>query len=514
MALKKFAISTIVLIMAGLIVRLLGFVYRIYLSSMIGAEGMGLYQLVIPLYSLIVLTLTSGVSITASRMIAAEVRHDPAFNTSRIVKAGMCISCVGGAVVSLFLLIFVDQIATHILGDSRTILSIKVLIPCVPVIAAAAALKGYYYGVQRVLPAAGAQVVEQMARIGFVAIFASYADGIGIEHLCALAIGAGALGEGANLAVLMLAYPLYTRKSKKEKQKMSRSKTLIYMFKESMPISINRLITSAMSAVEMILIPQRLIAGGLTYKIAIEQFGLMSGMAMPLLMFPSLVTSSLSTSLVAEISANTATGDYSTANARVTKAISLTFIMGVLFTVLFQVMPDEIAGLAFRWSGVGDMLKILSYGCMLLYLMQTLTGVMNGLGLQNEVLIISLIGYAIRIAFIFFFVPQWGVPGYAIGMVASLVVVCICFLVKIMKVTKLKTDIKNWLAKPLTGGILIFFSYKYIRLAVQWVIGFEINAKIETLVIVAASCFLYFCLLVSLGMGKYFMPRSLVKKRK
>src|SRR5690554_4234768 len=159
---KSFVGSAIVLMIAGLIVRVLGFIYRIYLSNLIGAEGMGIFQLISPVYSLIILTLSSGISIAVSKMVAEQTAKNNHANLPRITYCALAVVATAGLMVSIGILIFIDPIVNIILKDSRTYYSLILLLPCIPVIAAASAVKGYYYGVQDVVPTACSQIVEQV----------------------------------------------------------------------------------------------------------------------------------------------------------------------------------------------------------------------------------------------------------------------------------------------------------------------------------------------------------------
>lgn len=302
---KSFITGAIILMAAGFIVRILGFIYRIYLSNLIGAEGMGLFQLIMPLYSLIVLTLTSGISIAVSKMIASELARSHIVNVRRITKLALLVVFFAGIIVSVTLLIFSNFISATILKDSRTYYSLIIMVPCIPLIAAASAIKGYFYGIQQVTPTAISQIVEQIVRIAVVILMASYFVNISMQFACALATLGMAAGEIANLAILLFIYkyqkikPLYTRSRFGFLRKRLILKDL---FKISVPVSFNRFITSIMSAIEFILIPRRLISGGMSFHSSLAEYGRLTGMAMPLIFFPALVTSSLATTLVPAIS--------------------------------------------------------------------------------------------------------------------------------------------------------------------------------------------------------------------
>src|SRR5690554_5655211 len=160
MSSKSFVKGTLVLVVAGLIVRVFGFAYRIYLSNLIGSEGMGLFQLISPVYSLVILTLTAGVSISVSRMVAREHARKHYVNIRRTMLCALLLVVVTGMGVSMVLYLNIDFITGVLLKDSRTYHSMIFLLPCIPVIAAASAVKGYFYGLQDMIPSALSNIME------------------------------------------------------------------------------------------------------------------------------------------------------------------------------------------------------------------------------------------------------------------------------------------------------------------------------------------------------------------
>ena len=495
---KSFVGSAIILMIAGFIVKVLGFVYRIYLSNLIGAEGMGLFQLISPIYSLIILTLTSGISIAVSKMVAEELAKNHLVNLRRITSCALFIIMLSGIIVSVFIFIFIDPIVNVILKDSRTYYSMLLLIPCIPVVAAASALKGYFYGIQNVVPTAFSQIVEQLVRITLVITMAGYFLNIGLEYACALATLGMAVGEISNLGVLVIVYKIKKNKENSTSKKGFMRKRYIVkdLVKISIPISFNRLITSIMSAVEMILIPRMLLAGGLNYQSSMEEFGKLMGMAMPLVYFPSLVTSSLATTLVPAISEAMSTKRYKTVNHRMSMSIQLSVILGFIFTAIFMTFPNEIGDMLYRRERIGDILYLLSFTSVFVYLQQTLLGIMNGLGKQGISLRNSMVGYIIRIAFVIYLIPVHGIKGYIIGMIVSSAIVCALNIATVVKTTGMVLDIRNWLMKPAIIGAVMLAIGRYVF---YFFTIFRFSSVLTTIMAVSGNVLIAFILLFVFG---------------
>jgi len=499
---KSFIDGAMILMAAGFIVRILGFFYRIYLSNLIGAEGMGLFQLISPVYTLIILTLTSGVSIAVSKMVAEEAAKRHYINLRRITSCALALVVLSGIIVSVLIYVRIDFITNVILKDSRTYYSMLLLLPCIPVIAAASALKGYFYGIQNVTPTAFSQIAEQIVRIGLVLLTADYFLDLGLEYACALATVGMAFGEISNLAVLFIIYRVGKKKDLQNKHKtgLMRKRSI---FKElmniSLPISSNRFITSIMFAVEVILIPRRLVAGGLDYRSSMELYGRLTGMAMPLLFFPSIVTSSIATTLVPALSEAISLKNMRSANYRISKSIQISFILGFVFTAMFIAYPNEIGNLLYRKENIGGILYSLSFTCVFIYLQQTLLGVMNGLGKQGISLRNSILGYVIRIGFVYFCIPLYGINSYVWGVIISSACVCALNLYTVAKTTGMTFDLRNWILKPGFVCVVMILAGKYIY---SFFGIFDLGHRYNTVLAIIGNLFTALSLMVFIGVLK------------
>lgn len=495
---KSFLSSAIILIIAGFIARLFGFVYRIYLSNLIGAEGMGLYQLVVPVYTAVILTLEAGISISVSKMVAEQQARRNSANSDRITICAFFLVAAAGMLVSVLILLNLDILSRVLLGDERTRLSLIIMVPCIPLVASAAALKGYFYGIQNVMPTAFSQVAEQIVKIGFVMLLTGRLSSNGVEFSCAVATLSSALGEIANMLILaaVCVYRIKMRRALRFSAMMRKRVIIARLARQSIPISANRLVVSALAAAENVMIPAMLASGGMEYKRSMELFGRLSGMALPLILFPSLVTNSLATTLVPAISEGMSLKNFKSVNNKISKSIQITFILGMIFTAMFFSYPDEIGSLIYRHEKIGDLLKLLSCTCVFIYLQQTLMGVLNGLGRQALLLRNTVIGSLMRIATVYFMVPVFGIKSYIIGMAASFLVTSLLNLIAIKRMTGLRLDFKSWLLKPALVGGIILLSAKYVYCFFEI---FSLGRTVTTLLALAADMFIAGFFMLMLG---------------
>ena len=426
---------------------------------------MGLFQLVVPVYTAAVLTISAGISISVSKMVAEQQARKNTANSGRITVCAMVLVTAAGTLVSLLILLNINTISTRILGDARTYRALLLMAPCIPTVVAAAALKGYFYGMQQVMPTAFSQVAEQVVKIAFILLLAEGISGKGVEYACAAATFSAALGEIANLVVLAAVYIYKRRRSSTAAYtgKLMRKRNIITnLLKISVPVSANRLIVSILSAAEYIMIPAMLVSGGLEYKSSMEVFGRLTGMALPLIMFPSLVTNSLATALVPAISESVSLKNYKAVNYRISKSIQTTLILGMIFTAMLISYPDKIGSLIYRRENIGNLLFMLSFSCIFIYLHQTLTGVLNGLGKQGVLLRDTVIGSALRIAAVYFLIPVYGIRSYILGMTLSYILTSCLNLLVINKITGLLFNLREWLLKPGLIAAIMVLTGKYI----------------------------------------------------
>jgi stage V sporulation protein B len=189
-------------------------------------------------------------------------------------------------------------------------------------------------------------------------------------------------------------------------------------------------------------------AGGLDYKEGIETLGRISGMAMPLIAFPTLITSSVATTLVPAISSAVSVKNYKLANHRISKCLSIGFLLGFVFFGLYYTLGMTAGELLYPNQGVGVILKNMSYFCIFMYVEQIMIGIINGLGKQGFSLVTSAVGYLITIAVIWFGVPVYGMDAYIWGSLISMAVTVIMNLCFIIKITGLAVNLRDWLIKP------------------------------------------------------------------
>lgn len=455
---SKFLKGTFILLIAGLITRVLGFIYRIVLARSIGEEGVGLYMMAYPTFILVVTITQLGLPVAISKNIAeAEARGNYA-EIKKILVVSLA-TTIGLSIIITPALIFLAPILSTILfTDHRTFYPLIAIAPAVPIIAISAVLRGYFQGRQNMRPSAISQILEQFVRITLIATATKTFLPYGVEYAAAAAMAASVLGE-----LLSLVYLLTTFKLKKRFRLRKDFFQFVHKgkrtFKELMEIALptmgSRMIGSVSWFFEPIVVAHSLALAGVAAVSATKQYGSLTGYAMPLLMLPSFVTFSLATSLVPAISEANSKNNHKLIEYRLQQALRLTFLTGGLAVIILYVLADPLMELMYG-STKGSYFIRLMAPCFLFYYYQgPLQAVLQALNLARAAMINSLIGAVVKTAVIFLLASQasFGITGAALGIIVGFVIVTILHFATVLKKIAFSFYIRDYLKGFLIMGI-------------------------------------------------------------
>ncbi|HOQ17692.1 MAG TPA: stage V sporulation protein B [Defluviitaleaceae bacterium] len=493
---KNIITGALILTSANFITRILGFVYRIYMSNLIGAEGMGLYQLIFPIYLLAWTISSSGISLSVSKYVAQENAKKEYGNSARILKASVILSAGTGLMISFFIFFFASFLANSVIKEARTYLSLKILAFCIPFMSAASAIKGYFYGLQEMFKPAAAQVIEQISRMAVIALLASLFIHKGLSYACALAVLGICAGEIISFIYIFFAYR-YDKNRKRHVKKASISMLKAYYLLLSMaiPLTVSKFITSFLSSIENIMIPQKLQHFGMTANEAIGIYGQFSGMAMPLIFFPSILIGALSMTLVPAVSEAKAVRNTRQIHLTTSKSIHFTSLIGIGATCIFLVFSKELGIAFYNQENVGDMLYSMAWICPFFYLQATLSGILNGLGQQMILFRNNIIGSFISIGFIYFLIPKLGLLGFIWAVIASSITVTLLHLGNVLKFTSISLDLNKWIIRPALAAAATGLTSKYI-LNHYLLSRFSLKSSLFIVLVILALMYVFFLFLV------------------
>jgi len=455
---RKIVAGALILTVAGVITRILGFVYRVYMSNMIGAEGMGLYQLIMPIYSLAWALTCSGFTTTVSKLTAQEKAKGEFGNVRRILAISVAATALLGVVTGVVMFFMADYIAMHFFNEARIGMSLRLLAVAVPFMAIGSCLRGYFLGLQEHIVPAVNQVLEQCVRMAVIFAIMGIFLPFGLEYAIAAAVIGIIAEEVFSFGFVVAAYKMKQRKAERATPEMPFRVAAGVIMIMALPLTANRVTGSFLLAFENALIPQRLQLFGLSASEAIAEFGKMTGMAMPLIYFPSAFLVSLAISLVPAVSEAHAVKNIRQISFTASKAMLFAAVIGFGSASLFVIFSYEL-GMAIYNQDISRMLIGLGLMSPFLYMQVVLAGILNGLGFQVFIFRNSLISSVINIAVIYFFVPVRGIDAFVIGWLLSLVVIFALEIRKLQETVELNFEFMQWFVKPfvscLAAGLFV-----------------------------------------------------------
>ena len=427
MSKKLFIKGTLLLTFAGLLSRLMGFFYRIFLSHTIGAHGLGIFQLVLPLQLLIMSICASGIQTAISRLTAAEkVSENSRYHTADYFVIGTIFSVAFSLVFSWFLYRHADFWAVQILKEPQTSGLIRILSLSIPLSTLHTCVNSYYFGRKQAGFPAGVQLLEQLFRTGGCYLLYLICVSQGQNITPAIAVGGNLIGETASAFISVFAVSMHFKVTHYTVRNIRTPLSILReLLQLSVPLTMNKILLTLLGSVEVILIPARLQMSGLTPKDSLSVYGVFTGMALPLILFPATLTNSAATMLLPSITQLQVLGYQKQIQYVIGRIFRYCLLLGGFCMVIFLFLGEFLGNFLFHSQTAGIYIHTMSYICPFLYLNTTLSSVLNGLGKPGFCLIHSVISVCIRIFFVLFVIPVLGIRGYLYGILCSELVLCI-----------------------------------------------------------------------------------------
>ncbi len=457
---NSFLYGTIVLIIVNFIVRFLGFAYKIILSRMIGPEGIGLFHLVHPILMVFITLTTAGIPVAVSKLVAHYLSLNNKRGCNRVLGVSLILGLIVSSFMSIALFYFAKYISMNILKNPDSYINVVALIPAISLITLSSILRGYYYGLKDVGPPGMAQILEQIFRVAFVVGLLFLLKPKTSIHASTIAILGISFGEFAGLLWLLLKFKYFEALKLRKNYHILLDGSLNILGKIiyiSIPITLSRMISVIMQSLNAVLIPQRLQVIGYGPQEALSAFGKLTGMAMPLLFLPFIVTSALVVNIIPNVSEEMVHKNWREISLKSNLAIRMTLLVSVPLTALFIFFADPICRFIYAQDEVGRYLSLLSYSTIFLSLHHTVSGILHGMGKQVMTTVNYLIGTALQLACTYYLVanPQFGVNGFIIGFILSTFTMFVLNYLGLCRTITLKINVFNAFFKPLMATMIM-----------------------------------------------------------
>ena len=413
--------GTLLLTGTGMLSQALGFLYRICLSRLIGAEVMGLYQLVMPVYSVLLSVTAVGLTAAVSNLSAEYHARGDRGAVSALLRRCLALFLALFALAAAMVVPFSDPISVYLLGDARTRLGLVLLLPCVLLTGVENLHKHYFYGTGCVRPPAAVELCEQFIRAGAVlGLLVLFLPQTAERTVGLIVLGMTACELFSALTLLVLArrslagaHPL---PGGPDRRALTRRAAAI-----ALPVGLTSLLGNLMGAATSVLIPQQLVRAGADVSAAMSAFGVMCGMTLPMLSLPTAFIGALGLTLVPRLAQASALGRIDLVRRRLDRALQAVSALVLPAMALLAALGPTLGALLFREPAAGDHLPLLAAGTALSCYQAVLSGALNGLGRQKTAARNALLAAVAELGgtFLLMSLPGVGLAGYAAAFALS-----------------------------------------------------------------------------------------------
>lgn len=403
---QRFLKGGILLSLVALLGRGVGLFYSSFLGEHVGAEGIGLFTLVMNVYAFAVTFCSAGVSLATTNLVAAAPEEDEGARR-RVLRTATTYASALSFFATLILLLLADALAVGVLHDARAALSIRILSLSLPAIALSAAYQGYFVGIRRVRNNAIVQIALQGMKIALTVLLFSLYHSLSVEAAAAML---SFLSVVCDVTCVLLLSLLVGRRG----DAMGRTPMASAFLSITLPVALSAYVRQALLTLEHLLIPVRLMEYGNTRAEALSQYGVLHGMALPVLLFPMAILTSFSGLLVPEFARAKAEGARAFMTRIAERALSVTLVFGIAIGALLYLFSEELGYLFYRSAEAGRYIGVLAVVVPLMYLDHVTDSVLKGMGEQVYSMWVNITDSLLSVLLVVILLPQFGILGYAV----------------------------------------------------------------------------------------------------
>jgi len=502
---RNFLRGTLILTVAGIVVKVIGSLNWIILSRVMGGEGIGLYQMAVPIYVLALSVSSAGIPTAISIITAEKLAFYDYRGANRVFHTSLAVLTVSGLLFSLLMFFGAEWLIEYrFIRDPRAYYSLVALAPAIFFVTILSSFRGYLQGWQIMTPTAVSQIVEQLFRVFTMVIFASMLLPRGLEYAAGGASLGALPGAVAGLLILIFYYWRLRRKFQAAESgsleilpQESRLSIIRRIIKLALPVSLANLMTPVVANIDLLIVPARLEVAGFAVEQATELFGYLTGMAVPLVNLSTILTASLATSLVPAISEAHSLQDKQRVYQRTAAAMRLAVFITVPSFVGLYLLASPISELIYHAPKAAESVSILALGVFLLGIHQVTTGVLQGMG-HTTILVINM-GLSAVIKVILNWtltaIPELGIKGAAWATVADFGVAAVLNMYYVHRYVGFSMDYnglaKSSLAAVIMGGV--------VYLLYNQALAFTASMTLATTAAIICGAVIYTLVLLLIG---------------
>ncbi len=420
--------SAFILLIGGLLTKVLGMIIKVVMTRVVGIEGIGLYMLVFPTFSLFMTISQLGFPTALSKLISEDTH-----NNKKLIISIIPISILLN-ILLIFVIIFISPLLASILNDKRALYPILAIALVIPFDSLSSILRGYFFGKQKMFPHILSLITEQIVRLILIITIVPIFLEKGIIYAVFMLIAINMISEFSSIIVLLIF--IKEKRIKKEELKIDKLE-IKNVLSISIPTTASRLIGSISYFFEPIIITTSLLNVGYNTSFIVHEYGIIEGLVLPLLLMPSFLTNALSGALIPDISKSYVKKDLRAIKRRLRQVVKLSLIIGIITLSILVINPSIFLKLLYNVNNGSEYVRILAPFFIFLYVQYPLESVLQALNKSKYIMYNNLIGTLTKLLLIFILSYfKIGLYNLIIAMISNIIITTLLHYKKIKEVLK------------------------------------------------------------------------------
>lgn len=466
---KLFLINGAILTSTSLLMKFAALIFNIYISNQIGSEAVGVFSLVMAVYLFFITVATSGLNIAVTVIVSEKFALNKNQQAIKAIRTCIFFSLLLGIAAGGLILLFSNFITSkclHNMVSSRPLFYIAIGLPF---IAMSSCISSYFTTIRKAYKNAISQVFEFTIKMFATIILLKINISNGVEVICISLILADVISEICSFTLIFILYIIDIKLKKLEDIRSFGQR--INILKIAFPVAVTSYIRSGLSTLKQLIIPTQLEKSGISCSRALSQYGMINGMVLPVITFPTVFTDSYSMLLIPEFSTYVAQKNYKAINYIANKIFKITCAFTMCICSIFFIFSNDLGLAIYNNIEIGYYFKIFTPFIFFMYMDHIIDCILKGLNKQFGVMCCNILDLSITTCFIYFLLPVLGIKGYVLSIFFSEVLNFSISLFQLFKYSRIKPNLIDWIVVPLFCSLVGFFAVNIWRFNFVGLVG-------------------------------------------
>ena len=452
---KLFLINGAILTSTSLLMKFAALIFNIYISNQIGSEAVGVFSLVMAVYLFFITVATSGLNIAVTVIVSEKFALNKNQQAIKAIRTCIFFSLLLGIAAGGLILLFSNFITSKCLHNMVSSGPLFYIAIGLPFIAMSSCISSYFATIRKAYKNAISQVFEFTIKMFATIILLKINISNGVEAICISLILADVISEICSFTLIFILYIIDIKLKKLEDIRSFGQR--INILKIAFPVAVTSYIRSGLSTLKQLIIPTQLEKSGISFSRALSQYGMINGMVLPVITFPTVFTDSYSMLLIPEFSTYLAQKNYKAINYIANKIFKITCAFTMCICSIFFIFSNDLGLAIYNNIEIGYYFKIFTPFIFFMYMDHIIDCILKGLNKQFGVMCCNILDLSITTCFIYFLLPVLGIKGYVLSIFFSEVLNFSISLFQLFKYSRIKPNLIDWIVVPLFCSLVGFF---------------------------------------------------------